>query len=373
MIARPSAEVRDAVGVNTRSLYLDTPYGDWPRWYPLLRDLGVRWVRDSLPTAPHDWVDPHYAQMMSDGLKLLGGVASSASPHYMERATGADLDAALQAYRANGPRAGFLGALEGPNEPDLHGGAWAQETRDAMARLHWVARSLSIDAPIVGPAISGAQARADYGLEPNADRGNLHPYPGRDTQASRFPQELDWTRGVYPAPMRFWVTETGWHYYAPAGGYATEQEGAEKTAQTVLDCLARPELERVFLHELLDTPAAGMSAAEQAFGLIRRDFTPRPAYGVLRWLLQTGIGDGGQAATLDAGIGQPAPPSLLVRAGDGTFRLILWRVTQPVGVLLAQPAADVRVLRFFQPDLPLAPQGGMVPTSALAVVKVTPA
>lgn len=373
MIARSSADVRDAVGVNTRSLYLDTPYGDRDRWTMLAVNLGVRWLRDSLPTAPLPWVDDNYARLQAAGFRILAGVTASAPPHYMERVTNADLESALRPYAPGGPRAGFLGALEGPNEPDLHAStdpAWVAHTADTMARLRFIARSMGITVPIVGPAVSGADARQDYGLEPNADTGNVHPYPGLSTQASRFPWEFDVTRGMYPTPKRFVVSETGWHTATAAGGM-TEAEAAWRIPAIVLDCLARPEVERVFLHELVDTWDRGPSDPESNFGLVRHDFTVTPAYEALRWLLAA-LGDDGQARELNGGLAGAS--WLPCAAGDGTFRIAVWRPSGPVGVLLGQPAQDVRVLYRDRPDFVLGKSGGAftLPTQEPAVVRVTP-
>ena len=72
-----------------------------------------------------------------------------------------------------------------------------------------------------------------------------------------------------------WLEETGWNTWGP--GAVSEQLQAENFQQLLEGLVQRECIDVVFPYEIIDDPQA-----PQGFGLLRADYSQKPAYGVFQ-------------------------------------------------------------------------------------------
>jgi hypothetical protein len=328
---RSAAAFRDSIGVNTHVTYLNTPYGRWSRILDKLEALGVTHLRDAAFGDPTwgDWNRQYYANVQAAAARgmrfnlIMGKPANH----------GGTLDQLVTA--AAGPLAGAVESLEGPNEYDVSGGSWAPQLRTYQQDLydkvkrHPALRTI----PVVGPSFVWASSRPTMGnLGPALDVGNMHPYTGgRSPTAAHIKSEITLTRRV-SGRKPIIATEAGFHNSVAA---TSGQPGVPESVAAVYTLRTHLEhflagVDRTYLYELIDqwTDAGGRNP-EAHFGLLRNDFSEKPAFVALRNLL--------------AIVGTPSSPAnrralpleltgdttgvrdLLLQRGDGSYLVVLWQ------------------------------------------------
>jgi len=233
---------------------------------------------------------------------------------------------------------GAAEALEGPNEFDKYDGG-----RRWPARLAAYSRELyrKVNAnpslrslPIVGPSFSRPTAPLKVGNQRHwLDRGNIHPYAGgASPRPSWIAAERTRMRKLSGnAPL--WATEAGFHnaVHARSGmPPASEAAAAVYTLRTVLEHF-EDGIARTYLYELIDTKADPRRRDPNAnFGLLRSDYSRKPAFTGLRNLLRL-VGGGRPRALrpLSVRVRSPRAPvrHLLLQRADGTYVLALWRLS----------------------------------------------
>jgi hypothetical protein len=154
------------------------------------------------------------------------------------------------------------------------------------------------------------------------DYENIHPYPGGGP-----PVPPDRGAGGDRPVM---ATETGYHNAMRA------EEGQPPVPEGVAAAYV-PRLyaenfasgvTRSFLYELIDEkPDSALGDAEQHFGLLRNDLTPKPAFEALKNLLATVSASPGEGSSRE--VGTPGAEAglgrLLLERADGSRVLLLWR------------------------------------------------
>lgn len=326
-----SAEAfRDSVGVVTHPTYFNTPYGAWGRVLERLRELGVRHIRAPIVVSANSG----WNRRLDDALR-----AAAAEGLGLNLVVGRDcaydgrLEQCLAAAREELPH-GSVSALEWPNEHDLSGRAdWASDLASWGRELHAQAKADPVLSPatVVGPSFGrswGAPTLGDQSAF--LDAGNIHPYTG-----ARSPDPLHLAAeqariALVSGGKPVIATEAGFH---TSPGFAnTDQPAADEptaavyTLRTVLEHLASG-IDRTFLYELVDVRDDPLDS-QANYGLLRHDFSPKPAFTALRHLL--GMLGSRRPATLTP------PPwrtdgdpddlrSLAVQHDADTYTLILWR------------------------------------------------
>ena len=322
--AQPADSLVDAVGVQTHLAYPDTPYQDVARTKQALVDLGVRHVRDQMYSNKPALYGA-MREIAAEGIRfnvIMGNPISWDTPENLVRT-----------IRDNVP-AGVLESLEGANEWNLKGReGWVAELRAHQEALHEAAKAdpATADLPILAPSLGMRTGFHELGdLSPFADLGNAHIYPGGQKPSTFIRDVLDAQDHVTPGKPTM-VTEGGYH-----DAMSTES-GHRPTPEDVVGVYA-PRLllehyaagtERFYLYQLFDERYdAEDTDSEASFGLVRYDYTPKPAYTALKNLLALAADPGPEftPGTLEYAVDGPADlRHVLLQKRDGTFLLLMWR------------------------------------------------
>lgn len=346
--AMASDAVVDAYGVGIHLPFLDTPYVDATRVADALTDLGVRHVRDDLfLNDPRQYDGLRTVAARGIGFNLIMGRPDrSGTPADYVR-TVAELPT------------GAVESVEGINEWDLFGATrpeWAGEAALWQQQLYSAVKAdpRTAHLPVLSPSMA---FKTNYGalpdLSPWSDRANAHMYPGGRRPTNEVTQITSALRAVVPSKPLV-VTEAGYHNAVnTTGGHLPVSEAAAATylPRLLLEHV-RSGHERVYSYELIDEFAdPGATNPEAHFGLLRRDWTPKPAYTAMRSLLGL-LADPGPAfvprALLLASTGWPGDGRYLVtQKRDGSYVVLLWRDTEVYDPVLRRPlpdpVADVRL------------------------------
>ncbi len=353
-------------GVQLHSLWSDSSERDMDRELDLARDAHANVVRvdvvwGSLETGGKGQYSPWYlnkldrfvAEANARGMKVIATLwsspcwASSAPESVKQGCDGAWWDRNVGAYPprdANdyGDAAKFitsrygsrLAALEVWNEPNLETSDHFWKTSDkagAYARLLKAAYPKAKAGDAAVPVLAGSIAFADrpfldelyaHGIKGFHDGISVHPYNEARHPADRWKDEwkkytllpgIEWMRQGQQAAgdlKPLWVTEFGW-----TTGSATAWEVSEaKQAEFVRDSFPLlgnySYLKGAVIYNLREKGNDPVSH-EDNFGLVNRDFTPKPAYTALR--------EGIDAAT--AGTAVPKPRVTLRVRRRGTLSI----------------------------------------------------
>jgi hypothetical protein len=311
----------DSIGVVTHMSYTDTAYGRAPEVLARLRELGVSHIREAAPPR---------SGPLADGLRAAHAAGI--------RATLGSGDPASDPASWIGDAVAVMGdgvaAVEAPNELDNSGDPdWAAKLRGYMPRLAAAASERGLE--VIGPSFIDPASRAQVPSDlPGLFNG--HPYSGGEEPEPTLALALDERRAT--APRRGVVfTETGYHnaLAATAGQPPASEEAAAIYLPRLLVTAFGAGVRRTFIYELLDEkPEPGLIDAEQHFGLLRNDFSPKPAFTAIKTLIAAvrdspGRRLGGVPAwRLQSESGEPIERVTLERA-DGSLAIALWR---PVSV-----------------------------------------
>ena len=321
----------DSVGVTVRFTWNSTSYGNFDAIESRMRELGVRYVTDGFcPTCKYQ-ID-RMNRLAALGIKANIGVSGlTAGVPAME--------AALKVIREK--LLNSVVSVTAPNEPDISGDPqWAAHARTYQQELY--ARVKGDPALrhllVLGPPLVYRSSRAELGdISAYLDRGNIHPYPAGTMPMTFLDAEKEMAllvSGTKPLV----ATETGYHNdlsYLGVHRGASEQAAAMYTPRSVLEAF-RQGVERTYIFQLIDafSPQQEIErntpGGQNDFGLLRWDFSRKPAFNALRNLLRVVDGDSAPVASpggLRFGIeGAGADVrQLLLRSADGSYSLVLWR------------------------------------------------
>ena len=390
--ARPADAFVESVGVNVHLGFNDTPYVRADAVRDKLLELGVRYVRDGISQKRPDV----YRRMRE--LAQLGVRTNLIVGDPLQRWDVGPLDEQLDLIERELAPAGVVASLEGPNEFDHQDvEEWAGPLRDYQRRLYEGVRARpGLDhLPVVGPSLVRWSSRAELGdISKWADYGNLHPYPG-----GRAPDESDHlseelalaSKNSASKPVQ--VTETGYH-----NAIGTDSGHLPVSEEAVATYMPRLYLEyfrrgvaRTYAYELIDEwPDPGRTEKESAFGLLRNDFSEKPAYGAIKRLLAL-LADPGPSfapAPLDLQVGGATQGlrHLLLQKRDGRHYLVMWRAvpvwepderhalgasSEPVRLTLNGAPGRVAVYRPNQSATPVAHHAGSEPVEIEVGPEVT--
>jgi hypothetical protein len=312
----------DSVGVNVHFAYLGTAYERTPDVLARLNELGVRHVRDGAPVAPGPLTDG-LQQAAAAGIRATVISDPAVDP---ERLVGDSLARARDA----------IAAFEAPNELDNSGDPnWPARLRAYVPRLAAAVREQAPGVPLIGPSFIDPSHRL---LVPDDLPGmfNGHPYAAGQPPESALHQALSERRATVP-DRGVVFTEAGYHNALAA---TIDQPPASEQAAAVyipriLATAFGAGVTRTFIYELVDlTAEPGLTDPVQHWGLLRYDFSPKPAFTAVKTLItavRTSPGprtDGFLEWRLSQERDEPVE-RLVLRRRDGSLAIALWR---PVSV-----------------------------------------
>lgn len=363
VVARSADAFVQSIGLNLHISYFQSPYGTgWETIVkPRLLALGVRHVRDAGTVSSNDgWMQMVYGRMnelAAAGVKfnlILKPAEGSTSYSNTDH-----IDRLLQYARP------ALESFEGLNEHDLSGrSAWVTEVRTFQQAV-WnklKGNSATAGLPLFGPSAGNPRNAPSMGdLSGYLEYGALHPYPGGLRPMEAVATHITNGRRVSGSrPMV--VTESGYHTATSWSGEhppVSEAAMGRYVPRLFLDYF-NAGFAKSYLYELIDE-GASMSSREDAFGLVKANGTPKPAYTSLQNLIAV-LSDPGPAfspGSLSFALTGDTTNvrRLLLQKRNGRFYLVLWHdaysyavaggstpvpTSKVVALTLARPASRIR-------------------------------
>jgi hypothetical protein len=155
-----------------------------------------------------------------------------------------------------------------------------------MPRLAAAVHRQAPGVPVIGPSFIDPVSRDRI---PPRLPGlfNAHPYSGGEPPEPAIQQALSERRATLPHRAAVF-TETGFHnaLAVSAGQPPTSEQAAAVYMPRLLVTAFGAGVRRTFIYELLDNkPDPGLADPVQHWGLIRNDFTPKPAFQAVKTLI----------------------------------------------------------------------------------------
>jgi hypothetical protein len=320
----------ESIGVNVQ-VWTGRGVGNGPVLHDKMVAAGVRHARDWLAIDKPDAI-PAWNAMTASGIHM----CFTLTPGW------GGIPAMRQFLITNGLVAGTA-LIEGPNEPNNGSGSWATSTVSFCTQLFAAFRSNPPTAslPILAPALAirASDMSPDHAalgdLSALVDYGNAHPYPGGGLPLYNLVKELPLEKvNVGTKPMV--VTETGYHNaLSTANGHnpASETATALYLPRLYLEYLSQGVF-RTYWFSLLDNytdagaAAKGLSDIEAHFGLVRYDFSEKPAYLALKNLITIMQDPGVTFAPSPFAFtvtGSSDVTNMLFQKRNGDYYLAVWR------------------------------------------------
>ena len=311
------------------AVYYDTAYRDWGRVVDALDRIGIRHARDAIFANPapqsRGWNERYYRNIEAAVARGIRFSFITGRPNN-DQGSARDLIAV-----AGGRLRRAVEYIEGPNEYDASGSPdWADELRAYqrdLARLARTSRTLE-DVPVVGPSL--VDNEDDLGdISATLDLGNMHPYTGGEPpRRDHVTDQLEDARKL-AGDKPVVVTEAGFHnaMNSTAGQPPVPEDiAASYTLRTILQHFAQ-KIPRTYLYELVDEkPEPAQRDPEQHFGLLRNDFSFKPAAVALQNLIEV-LGERRAPDRLDptgVEIVEGEVESLTLQRADGDHLVVLW-------------------------------------------------
>jgi hypothetical protein len=323
--ARTAQSFVDSIGINVHLSYRDGPYGKYAAITPLLRNLGVRHLRDGITAGQTD-VCREDRELAAAGMKFTYITQPDPTAQGLS-AWASCVGPAIEAY-------------EGLNEYDIMHPAgdtnWATTVQNAQKALY---SSVKHDPSlahlgVVAPSLTSQQAyRAVGDLSEFIDSGNMHDYT-----AGHNPGTTGWGAGGYGSlaynigaaqlldgnkPIQ--STETGYATAPATRGGIDAATQAKYVPRLFLEHF-NSGVARTYEYELVDEGGGTFGN----FGLVYGSLAPKPSYAALSGLIALlRDGDGSDRArhgnlryALD-GDTSSVHHTLLAKR-DGRLYLVLW-------------------------------------------------
>ena len=314
----------DSIGVNTHMRYSPGPYTQLAKVKAALLEAGIRHVRD------YPVNQRALAELGRAGIKT-----SAIIGHPGQGGWALPFDRYWSTVEKLAP---YLSSIEGTNEPDLTMQEnWPELMREHQKRI-WNAAKANPrlhHIPIAGPSLTWPQDVAeDLGdISQHVDWGNAHPYPGgAPPEHHRVVGDMAATKQHNVAGKPVVMTETGYHN--ATDGDSGHLPASEQAAATYLPRLFlhyfNLGVPRTFAYEFIDE-GTDNSDLESRFGMLRNDFSRKPAFEAIKNLTAL-LQDRGAAfrptsLTYDLVGANEQTETTLLQKRDGTLWLAVWQGT----------------------------------------------
>ncbi|WP_321783548.1 calcium-binding protein [Paraburkholderia sp. J94] len=351
--AMPAQDFIDTLAVNTHVNYTDGAYVNVHNVADDLAWLGIRHVRDMMPTGtpPFD----NYVYLARRGVKF----------NFLMRT---NIDQAIdQAVALNTAVPGSVVSIEGFNEVDnfpvTYNGLKGAAAGLALQReIYSRVRNASALAGVPVYDLTGYDPKLVDTRASSADYSNTHFYPQNGEQPSYNANGDRWLPAALGSVKKFElpvvVTEFGYFSMPQSGWYmlgVDEPTQAKGVLNGYMDAAAAG-VKRLFVYELLDQkPDPQNKNAEMHYGMFRNDNSPKlVAHSIrnLTTILNTTTPHRASAAARDTltytlSDMPVSANSFLLKKKDGRFVLALWNETliwdRANGTPLESPPAPVKL------------------------------
>ncbi len=232
--------------------------------------------------------------------------------------------------------ANAIAGFEGPNEYSHYQntGNWYLDLRNYMAGIHNTVRSVEkLSTPIIGPTVFMRQVsdiRQIGNISNSIDASNLHMYIGGNAPSYRLDEYMGDVQIMAPGEP-VWVTEFGYHngMTSKLGGMPISEAGAATyLPRWIALMFSKSPRGKFFIYELMDE-GTNTSDHEQMRGLVRYNFSRKPAFHTVRRLIATARGatPGLQPQPLDISFGGQTNNlrKVLLQKSSKQYLLMLWQ------------------------------------------------
>lgn len=374
MPAKMSDAICESFMVNTKIFYKDTVYGHTGAVCDLLKDLGVRVVRERITTGRSLGTQKQQSAMLhlaEHGVRWHATVGNL-SDYRQADAVNRGVMQHLENYykpRLGGDLSKMMHSFGGCNEIDGQGdGQWASHARIMQSALWSAAKGnpATQNIPVAGPStrtdITDTRAQQLGNLSAWSEWANGHHYNHGDSPSRRIDEKMRILSRCFPDPERWIFTEAGYNDSPQDNlGFTVPKEAAAiYVVRGICDFFSRNAIYGRF--ELLDDPdpinystqnTINNTADRNAhFGLVEMpkntigESTPdtwrkKPEFHTTRRFLHL-MSDRGPSFSpdpqeLELSGGQADLQQTLVQKRDGRHYLLLWR---DVSVYSYYPAAQ---------------------------------
>lgn len=326
---RPISALTGMLGVCTVTSTTSGPWGQHDRILWALKTIGASFIRSEIYAGNKGqvaWLN----QLASNGVRTNMIMQDPA----MKNATPEQLVNLIASSMPNACH-----SMEGANEWNLDGGSnWASELRNHQTRIWNAAKAnpLTRSKPVVGPALGMRKGYEEFGNQSAImDWGNIHLYTGGFVPGYRTDDVIAEERRVCGSKPII-LTETGWHNaknYKGTHNYTPEDVAGVYSPRLLLEYFVR-NVPKMSIYEIIDEPAdPGMTDHEAHFGLLRTDWSPKPAFvslANLNVIMNRQYRTSGRAGargrlSFKFNSGPSDLRSALVARNDGRYQLFLWR------------------------------------------------
>lgn len=354
---RQADDFVDSIGVMVHMTYMDTAYNDRDRLIDILDDSGIRHVRDGLSFNTQYAYDS-FNQLADRGIRTTFIMGDPSE----RRDT---LEQLIATLKTKVP--GAAEAVEGPNEYSYSGDRqWAPHLRTYQERLYSAVKGDAALSrlPVLAPSLISPQDHFDLGnLTGALDFGNKHSYPSADLPEGNIQDEVAMAGNV-SGNRPVYVTESGYHnaLNTDSGHRPISEAGAATYLPRMYLEYFRRGIPRTFAYELIDEwRDPSKRNLEANFGLLRNDYSEKPAFRNLKNLIAL-LDDAGASEAkitpLDFTI--PDAPAdlrkLVLQKRDGSHYVVLWRavrVWDPVARKALTPDRRTATLQLALDELPV--------------------
>jgi hypothetical protein len=328
----------DSVGVNVHLHNLDTAYGNFPKVKQALLDLGIRHIRDGMiDTTWKDYYNRHNELGRAGVMSIF-----TTSP--------ADTDQLLLDYPQR--MKDSFEAYESPNEYDQSRDPdWSGTLSKFVAHLNGTVKGNPGTSrfPVIGPSLTSQNSFLKMRGVCSFDSANLHDYfggrnPGTPGWGGNGYGSISWNLALVAAACPgkpVMTTETGYQTDQTMSQGIPEDVAGRYVLRVFLEQWQHG-FQRTYLYELIDIPP-GHAQGDSAFGLLRADFSSKPAYTALKNLMHL-LSDPGppfageeHSFTLSGDLADVH--HALFEKRNGTFYLALWVEAPSYDVNSKKPVA----------------------------------
>lgn len=310
----------DSIGVVVHLNYTGTSYERQPEIVQRLRELGVRHIRDAMPSP---------GEPLAAGLQAVrrAGLRATLTTGDLARDPAGAVGDSLRIVGR-----GAIQAFEGPNELDNSGAPdWPDILSAYMPALAAAVRRQAPDIPVIGPSFVHPDSRGRLPTDlPGLANG--HPYAGGEPPEPALGAELERIREAQ-GDRAVVFTETGYHnaLAASSGQPPASEEATAVYLPRLLLAAFGAGVRRTFVYELADVvpEPAGVDPV-QHFGLLRSDLSRKPAFTAIRTLIRAlraspGAGASERPPWRLSGDGLDEVQRLTLVRADGSSVVALWR------------------------------------------------